>query len=62
MYVMEEKSRHEIITRAKISYAEQKTNMSIRAWIDRELHELGLGPITEEECRNYALSSFPRIF
>lgn len=61
-YSTEEKSRHEIITRAKISYAEQKTNMSIRAWIDRELRELGLEPITEEESRNYALAAFPPIF
>ena len=59
---MEEKSRHEIITRAKISYAEQKTNMSLRAWIDRELRELGLDPITESECENYALTAHPRIF
>lgn len=59
---MEEKSRHEIITRAKISYAEQKTNMSMRAWIDRELRELGLPPITEEEFQNYAVTSHPRIF
>ncbi len=62
MYTTEEKSRHEIIMRAKISYAEQKTNMSIRAWIDRELRELGLGPVTDEECQNYALTAFPRIF
>ncbi len=62
MKVMEEKSRHEIITRAKISYAEQKTNVSIRAWIDRELGELGLPAMTDEECRNYALSNGPRIF
>lgn len=62
MNATEEKSRHEIIARAKITYAEQKTNMSIRAWIDRELSELGLGPVSEEECRTYALASFPRIF
>ena len=62
MYSTEEKSRHEIIMRAKISYAEQKTNMSIRAWIDRELRELGLGPVTDEECQNYAMAAFPRIF
>ncbi|MBN2560945.1 MAG: hypothetical protein JXQ75_08450 [Phycisphaerae bacterium] len=59
---MEEKSRHEIITRAKISYAEQKTNMSLQAWIDRELRELGLGPITNEEYENYSLTAHPRIF
>lgn len=41
MRMTEEKSRHEIITRAKISYAEQKTNMSMRSWIDRELREIG---------------------
>jgi hypothetical protein len=62
MYATEEKSRHEIIARAKITYAEQKTNLSIRAWIDRELSELGLGPVSEEECRTYALAAFPRIF
>ena len=58
---MEEKSRHEIITRAKISYAEQKTNMSMRTWIDRELGELGLPAVTNEECEHYALASVPRI-
>jgi hypothetical protein len=62
MYMTEEKSRHEIIMRAKISYAEQKTNMSMRAWIDRELREIGLPPITEEEFTNYALTAHPRIF
>jgi hypothetical protein len=62
MKVMEEKSRHEIITRAKISYAEQKTNVSMRVWIDRELNELGLPAMSDEECRNYALSNGPRIF
>lgn len=59
---MEEKSRHEIITRAKITYVEQKTNMSLRAWIDGELRELSLGPISDEESENYALSAHPRIF
>jgi hypothetical protein len=59
---MEEKSRHEIITRAKISYAEQKTNMSMRVWIDRELSELRLPKMTDEECDHYALASAPRIF
>lgn len=62
MRMTEEKSRHEIITRAKISYGEQKTNMSMRAWIDRELREIGLPAITDDECKSYALSSGPRIF
>lgn len=62
MYVMEEKSRHEIITRAKISYAEQKTNLSMRSWVDRELREIGLPPMTDAECSNYNLSTLPRIF
>lgn len=59
---MEEKSRHEIIMRAKISYAEQKTNMSMRAWVDRELSEIGMPPMSDEECSNYNLTSVPRIF
>lgn len=62
MYMTEEKSRHEMIMRAKISYAEQKTNMSMRAWIDCELREIGLTPITEGEFQNYALTAHPRIF
>lgn len=62
MRFTEEKSRHEIITRAKISFAEQKTNMSMRAWIDRELREIGLPAMSDEECRTYALSNGPRIF
>jgi len=60
--VVEEKSRHEIITRAKVSHAEQKTNMSMRAWIDRELREIGLPSLTDDECGQYALSALPRIF
>lgn len=62
MRMTEEKSRHEIITRAKISFGEQKTNMSMRAWIDRELREIGLPAITDDECKQYALNSMPRIF
>lgn len=61
MRFTEEKSRHEIITRAKISYMEQKTNMSMRAWIDRELREIGLPAMSDEECRNYALTALPRF-
>lgn len=59
---MEEKSRHEIVTRAKISYAEQKTNMSMRAWVDRELREIGMNPLSENESQNYELNDRPRIF
>ncbi len=59
---MEEKSRHEIITRAKISYAEQKTNVSMRGWIDRELSEIGMSSMSDEECTNYNLSTLPRMF
>lgn len=62
MRITEEKSRHEIITRAKISYEEQRTNMSIRAWIDRELREIGLPAMSDEECKSYALPALPRIF
>ena len=59
---MDEKSRHEIVMRAKISYAEQATNMSIRAWVDCELREIGMPEITDAECANYGLNSRPRIF
>ncbi|OQZ00745.1 MAG: hypothetical protein B6D36_14750 [Planctomycetes bacterium UTPLA1] len=62
MRMTEEKSRHEIITRAKISYAEQKTNMSMRSWIDRELREIGMPVMSDEECKTYALNAGPRIF
>ncbi|MFH1419330.1 MAG: hypothetical protein ABII12_13735 [Planctomycetota bacterium] len=62
MNVTDDKSRHEMITRAKISYAEQKTNMSMQAWIDRELREIGFDPITEQEVENYGLLAHPRIF
>ncbi len=62
MIAMEEKSRHEIITRAKISYAEQKTNVSMRGWIDRELSEIGMSSMSDEECTNYNLSTLPRMF
>lgn len=59
---MEEKSRYEIITRAKISWTEQKTNMSQRAWIDRELKEIGMSPLSDEEVSNYGLALIPRVF
>lgn len=61
-HVVEEKSRHEIITRAKISYAEQKTNMSIRAWIDRELQGTGMPALSDDECGTYSLNNRPRLF
>lgn len=60
--MVEDKSRHEIITRAKITWAEQKTNMSQRAWIDKELREIGLPPLTDEESGTYQLAALPRIF
>ena len=62
MNVRDDKSRHEIITRAKISYCEQKTNMAMRVWIDRELREIGMGEMSDQEFENYGLSAMPRIF
>lgn len=62
MRITEEKSRHEIITRAKISFTEQRTNMSMRAWINRELRETGLPEMTDEECKTYNLSPFASLF
>ncbi|MFQ5502014.1 MAG: hypothetical protein ACE5EQ_06890 [Phycisphaerae bacterium] len=59
---MEEKSRHEMIMRAKLSYAEQKTNLTLRGWVDRELREIGLNPMSENECGMYNLNDRPRIF
>ncbi|HWL92991.1 MAG TPA: hypothetical protein VNT79_05620 [Phycisphaerae bacterium] len=59
---MDEKSRHEIVLRAKISYAEQRTNMSLRGWVDRELREIGMQPVNDHECTQYNLSDRPRIF
>ncbi|MBX3396633.1 MAG: hypothetical protein KF841_14830 [Phycisphaerae bacterium] len=59
---MEEKSRHEIVLRAKISYGEQRTNLSLRGWVDRELREIGMNPLDEAECRMYELNDRPRIF
>lgn len=59
---MEEKTRHEIVLRAKISYGEQRTNMSLRGWVDRELREIGMQPLNDHECEQYSLSDRPRIF
>ena len=59
---MDEKSRHEIVLRAKISYTEQKTNMSLKAWVNRELAELGMDPISDAEGEHYNLTDLPRIF
>lgn len=52
---MDEKSRHEMIMRAKISYGEQERRVSMRTWIDRELREIGLSAMSEDEVENYAL-------
>ena len=60
--VMDEKSRHEMIMRAKLSYAEQNTNLSARAWVDRELNEIGMDAMTDAECKIYELNDRPRIF
>jgi hypothetical protein len=62
VHFMEEKSRHEIVLRAKISYGEQRTNMSLRGWVDRELCEIGMQPINDTECQQYNLNDRPRIF
>ncbi len=59
---MDEKSRHEIVLRAKISYSEQKTNMSLKTWVNRELAELGMDPISDAERELYNLTDLPRIF
>lgn len=61
-FIMDEKSRHEIVLRAKISYTEQKTNMSMKAWVNRELAELGMDPISDHEGQTYNLTDLPRIF
>jgi len=59
---MEEKSRHEMIMRARLTYGEQKTNLSARAWVDRELREIGMPPMTDAESEIYSLNDRPRIF
>ncbi len=59
---MEEKSRYEIVMRAKISYAEERTAMSLRGWVDRELREIGMQPVSDNECEQFNLSDRPRIF
>ncbi len=59
---MDEKSRHEMIMRAQLSYAEQETNLSARAWVDRELNEIGMDAMTDAECKIYELNDRPRIF
>ncbi len=59
---MEEKSRYEIVMRAKISYAEERTSLSLRGWVDRELQEIGMPPVTDNECSQYSLNDRPRIF
>lgn len=59
---MEERSRQEIIMRAKITYAEQSTNVSLRAWVNRELAELGMAPISDGESEMHNLRDLPRIF
>ena len=62
MNLIEEKSRHEIITRAKISYSElRSTRTSMRDWINRELEEIGLPSVTTEECEIYGLKSMAHL-
>ncbi|MCK6456674.1 MAG: hypothetical protein L6Q92_09125 [Phycisphaerae bacterium] len=57
----EGKSRHEIITRAKISWEETGARLTQRAWIDRELREIGLSPLSDAEVKNYGIVTAPRL-
>ncbi len=57
----EGKSRHEIIVRAKISWQEAGAKVSQRAFIDRELRELRLAPLSDEELKNYGISALPQL-
>jgi hypothetical protein len=59
--VVEGKSRYEIIVRAKLSWSEAGARTSQRDWINRELAEIGLAPLTDDEMRTHGVAASPRL-
>lgn len=57
----ETKSRYEIIIRGKLSWSEAGARTSLRSWVDRELREIGLAPLTDDEMRVHNISATPRL-
>ncbi|MFO0973087.1 MAG: hypothetical protein U1A27_06580 [Phycisphaerae bacterium] len=57
----ETKSRYEIIVRAKLSWAEAGARTSQRNWVDRELTEIGLSPLSDDEMKMHGISASPRL-
>jgi len=59
--VVEGKSRYEIIVRAKLSWNEAGARTSQRDWINRELAEIGMTPLTDDEMRTHGVAASPRL-
>lgn len=59
--VTEGKSRYEIIMRAKISWREAGARRSQRDWVNRELAEIGMSPLTDEEMKVHTISATPQL-
>lgn len=57
----EGKSRYEIIMRAKLSWSENGARTNQRTFVDRELTEIGLAPLSDSECRTYNIVTSMRL-
>lgn len=59
--VIEGKSRYEIIMRALVSYREAGARTSQRDWVNRELAEIGMAALSDEEIKTHTIVVAPRL-
>ncbi len=59
--VVEGKSRYEIIMRALVSFREAGARTSQRDWVNRELAEIGMGALSEDEIKTHTIVVAPRL-
>lgn len=59
--VVEGKSRYEIIMRALVSYREAGARTSQRDWVNRELAEIGMTALSEDEIKTHTIVVAPRL-
>lgn len=57
----EGKSRYEIIMRAKLSWSEHGARTNQKAFIDHELAEIGMSPLSDSECKMYNIIASARL-
>lgn len=59
--VVEGKSRYEIIMRALVSFREAGARSSQRDWVNRELAEIGMAHLSDEEIKTHTIVVAPRL-